>query len=306
MTVRLLVLAGTMLAASGVPTSASAQTTPSISVSWLPNAVRQGTLVQLVVLLADPPVVPDSVPVVRGRLGDQPLHFERTNRGLYRALGPIPVDRADRIPLVLEVGSREDPIDRTVWIPITPGEFSVERLTVAPQFVSPPDSALQARIDDERRRAGRVSAIAHRTPRLWNGTFALPVDGRVTSPFGKGREFNGELQSRHMGTDLSGGTGTPVHAANRGVVALAGDFYYAGRVVYLNHGAGLVTVYMHLNEIAVAEGDSVEAGQLIGRVGATGRVTGPHLHWTMRYGPVSVDPLSVLEQDLSVFDRAEP
>jgi murein DD-endopeptidase MepM/ murein hydrolase activator NlpD len=234
------------------------------------------------------------------------LHFERTNRGLYRAVGAIPVSAAATIPLLLELGRPGEAEDRAVRIPVTAGEFTVEQLSVAPQFVAPPDSALRVRIAEERARAGEVSRRTHATRRLWHGTFELPVDGRVTSPFGKGREFNGVVQSRHMGTDLSGATGTPVRAPNRGVIALTGDFYYAGRVVYLDHGSGLVTVYMHLSEIAVAEGDTVETGQLLGRVGATGRVTGPHLHWTARYGSVSFDPLTLFAADLAAFDAAGP
>ncbi|MDH5549301.1 MAG: M23 family metallopeptidase, partial [Gemmatimonadota bacterium] len=98
--------------------------------------------------------------------------------------------------------------------------------------------------------------------------------------------------------------GTPVKAANRGVVALTGDFYYAGNVVYLDHGRGLMTVYMHLSQIHVQRGDTVAAGQVIGDVGATGRVTGPHLHWVARYGPISVDPLSLARAALAAFGPA--
>ena len=87
------------------------------------------------------------------------------------------------------------------------------------------------------------------------------------------------------------------------MVALVGDFYYAGNVVYLQHGGGLVTIYMHMNEVLVSEGDTVERGQVIGRVGATGRVTGPHLHWVGRYGRISVDPLTLFELDSTAFLR---
>jgi murein DD-endopeptidase MepM/ murein hydrolase activator NlpD len=116
----------------------------------------------------------------------------------------------------------------------------------------------------------------------------------VTSIFGIGRVFNGQLRSRHLGTDYDGVVGAPVRAANRGVVALIGDFYYAGRIVSLNHGAGLITSYLHLSEILVAEGDTVSPGQFIGRVGASGRVTGPHLHWAVRVGASAVDGASLL------------
>jgi murein DD-endopeptidase MepM/ murein hydrolase activator NlpD len=112
--------------------------------------------------------------------------------------------------------------------------------------------------------------------------------------FGDGREFNGQVQSRHMGLDLAGPSGEPVVAAARGVVALVDEFHLAGNVVYIDHGAGLITAYFHLSRQDVAKGDTVEAGQQIGLVGATGRVTGPHLHWVARYGSVTVDPGSLL------------
>src|SRR5690606_17129925 len=101
-------------------------------------------------------------------------------------------------------------------------------------------------------------------------------------------------QSRHTGADFRGGVGAPVHAPARGVVALVDDFYLGGGVIYIDHGAGLVTAYLHLSAKEVSEGDVVEPGQLIGRVGATGRVTGPHLSWYVRYGGHSVDPVSLL------------
>ena len=102
-----------------------------------------------------------------------------------------------------------------------------------------------------------------------------PRDSRITSGFGSGREFNGQVQSRHTGTDFAGAVGTPVRAAARGVVALADTFYLAGRVIYIDHGEGLVSAYFHLSRHDVAAGDTVQAGQVIGQVGATGRVTGP-------------------------------
>ena len=98
-----------------------------------------------------------------------------------------------------------------------------------------------------------------------------------------------------MGVDFDGETGDPIVASNRGVVALIGDFYYAGNVVYVDHGKGLITIYMHMTEVDVTEGQVVEGGEQIGKVGATGRVTGPHVHWTARYGRVSVDGMSLFD-----------
>ncbi len=182
-----------------------------------------------------------------------------------------------------------------------PGAFEMERLTVAGRFSRAPDSALQARIRRESQLSRAVSESAHGRPRLWHGQWVRPRPGRITSPFGTGRVFNGEIRSRHTGTDLDGDHGDPIRAANRGIVALVGDFYYAGNVVYLEHGAGLITVYMHMSEVLVEEGDLVERGTVIGRVGATGRVTGPHLHWMARHGRVTVDAMTLFDIDTAVF-----
>jgi murein DD-endopeptidase MepM/ murein hydrolase activator NlpD len=126
-----------------------------------------------------------------------------------------------------------------------------------------------------------------------DGVFTQPRTSRITSGFGGGREYNGTITSRHMGTDFAGTTGAPVLAANRGVVRIVDAFYYGGNVVYVDHGAGLSSAYLHLSEQLVSAGDTVQRGQTIGRVGATGRVTGPHLHFIVRYGSVTVDPLSL-------------
>jgi murein DD-endopeptidase MepM/ murein hydrolase activator NlpD len=101
------------------------------------------------------------------------------------------------------------------------------------------------------------------------------------------------VKSRHNGLDFGGGIGAPVKSANDGIVALTGSFYLGGNCVYVDHGAGLVTAYLHLSKRTVKVGQQVKKGQLIGRIGATGRVTGPHLHFITRYGAISVNPLSL-------------
>ena len=165
---------------------------------------------------------------------------------------------------------------------------------MAEQFGREPDSALAARIAREGELALGVSRRSHETPRLWRAPFARPRPSRITSGFATGREFNGAVRTVHMGVDFAGKTGAPVRAANRGVVALVASFFLGGNVVYIDHGAGLVTGYLHLSRTRVAQGDTVARGQVIGLVGATGRVTGPHLHWVARYGAVTVNPMGLL------------
>jgi hypothetical protein len=270
---------------------AGAQSAPGVDVDvdWWPAQPAQGTI-----------FVFDARPaaggrVVGGRFAGEPLHFEARAEGTVRTLAGVPIDAAGTLPAELHLARAEGGIDTvTVQVPIRAGEYRLERLTVAPRFGRAPDAALAARMAREAERAREVSRRSHGTPRLWEGEFLRPRDSRITSGFGNGREFNGQVQSRHMGTDFAGAVGAPVHAPARGVVALVDAFHLGGNVVYLDHGAGLVTAYLHLSATDVAEGDAVEPGQVIGRVGATGRVTGPHLHWIVRYGGVTVDPMSLL------------
>ncbi len=268
------------------------------SVFWIPERPVRGSLVQIVVR---PATTMDAAARLTGTLAGQPLHFERDAMGAYRALGGIPITTGRTIPLTVEIGGLGDSGHHFLRIPVDSGMFGSERLRVDSRFATPPDSALQARINRESQSAVRVYRASHATPRLWSGAFLRPLPGRITSPYGQGRVFNGQVQSRHSGTDFDGRPGDSIQAVSRGIVALTGDFYYAGNVVYVDHGRGLVTVYMHMSEILVAEGDTVSPGQVIGRVGATGRVTGPHLHLQAKYGTVTVNPLGLFEIDPDVF-----
>ncbi len=270
-----------------MPAWAGAQETSGRVVTWEPAAPVQGTLFRIIVAAAD-------VSGVTGSAAGEPLHFDKTDDGRFIALAGVPLDGGGKLDLnvtVTQANGTASPV--RVDVPVATGSYALDRLSVAPQFGQPPDAATQARLDRERARALEVSRRAHQTPRLWD-KFVLPRDTRITSGFGNGREFNGQVQSRHTGTDFAGGVGELVNAAARGLVALVDNFYLAGNVVYIDHGQGLVSAYFHLSEAVVAQGDTVAAGQAIGKVGATGRVTGPHLHWVVRYGAISVDPLSVL------------
>ena len=251
----------------------------------------QGSFIQLEVSL----VATDSTVAVQGELAGEPLHFKPAGTSVFRALAGIPIDAKGTVMVPLVVERDGSPSEkRTLEIPVKPGQYVMEKLSVSPQFGKPPDPATAARIKAESERALEVGRRSHETQRLWRGGFTSPRPGRVTSSFGDGRQFNGVIQSRHMGVDFPGAKGEPVRCPNRGVVALVADFYLGGKVVYVDHGAGLVTGYLHLSRADVAIGDQVERGQIIGRVGATGRVTGPHLHWLARYGRLTLNPMTLL------------
>ena len=222
----------------------------------------------------------------------EPLHF-RTEGDSAVAIAAVPIDSTSGVLLTVSCG---DAAPTSVRIPTTTGSFRLERLRVAPRFGAPPDSATAERMRREAEQAAAVSRNAHDTPRLWSPPFRAPRPSRITSPFGGGRTFNGAVTSRHMGTDYAGAVGAPVRAANRGVVRLVDAFTLGGNVIYVDHGEGLVTAYLHLSKQLVAVGDTVARGDTIGRVGATGRVTGPHLHFIARYGTITVDPAGLARQ----------
>ena len=179
-------------------------------------------------------------------------------------------------------------------IPVKAGKFATERLSVGKEFVEPNPEQVK-RANEER---DRLREIFDRvTPeRLWDGRFRVPLDGVATgSNFGKRRILNGNPGSPHGGADLPGTTGTPVHATQRGRVVLAEELFFAGKAVVLDHGLGVYTLYGHLSEIDVNVGDTVEKSEVVGKVGATGRVTGPHLHWGLTVERARVNPLELVK-----------
>lgn len=171
-------------------------------------------------------------------------------------------------------------------------KYPVRRLRVAPNFVDPPASEL-TRIQQD---AAALQTIfeAAGTPRQWQGAFQAPVSDPPNSSFGARSIYNGQPRSPHSGTDFSAKAGTPVTAPASGQVALARPLYFTGNTVVLDHGLGLYSLLAHLQEIGVKEGDHITRGDVVGLVGGTGRVTAPHLHWSVRLNNARVDPLSVL------------
>jgi len=215
--------------------------------------------------------------------------------GLWVGWGVIPLDAKAGPATYRLTASRAGGSPQTMRRELSVAEkvFPEQRLTVESKFVNPPKAA-SARIAREQKRLGAI--YARRTPLPpASAPFVRPVPGDPTSEFGTRRVFNGEPRSPHPGIDLHAATGTPVLAAGPGRVALAGDLYYSGGTVILDHGGGLFTVYAHLSKIEAKEGATVSAGDRVGLSGATGRVTGPHLHWGARVGPSIFDPRALLD-----------
>lgn len=179
-------------------------------------------------------------------------------------------------------------------VEVKEGHFATENLTVKKQFVEPnPEQEARAEAETKRLREiyDRVSP-----DRLWNGPFRLPLDGEFKgSNFGKRRVLNGHPGSPHSGVDFPAPAGTPVHAAQKGRVVLAEELFFSGNTVIVDHGLGIYTFYCHFSEIDSKVGDEVVAGTVLGKVGATGRVTGPHLHWGLQVEHTRVNALELLK-----------
>ncbi len=171
--------------------------------------------------------------------------------------------------------------------------YPTSTIKVAPAFVEPPKEVQPVIAAAD---VAKKQAFATMDPNpLWSGAFERPTQTETSGVFGSARVYNGVKKSQHQGLDFRASTGTPVHATNAGTVILARPLYFEGNCVMLDHGQGLMTIYMHLSEFKVKEGEKVTAGQLIALSGGTGRSTGPHLHFAVRWRGEYLDPRTLLE-----------
>ena len=253
-------------------------------VEWRPPTPRVGDVVAAEVLESSPQVT------LAGELGGVPLifsaHGDRQVAVAGVDLDAQPGARSWRIE-IRQAG--QPPRALSGHLTVTARNFSVQRLTLPKGMVDlDPETERRALSEGARLRAvyGTI------TPeRLWRGRFIRPVGGEESgSGFGARRVINGQPRAPHTGVDYSAPTGAPVFAANAGQVALVAEYFFPGRLVVLDHGLGLHTLYFHLDRVSVGEGQNVERGAIIGSVGATGRATGPHLHFGVQIGEARVDP----------------
>ena len=171
-------------------------------------------------------------------------------------------------------------------------DFPVQHLTVDESKNTLNQQTLERH---NRERAQIENMFAQSQPRrLWTEAFIQPLQGRLSTPFGVKRFINKQPRNPHSGLDMAAPTGTPVKATAAGVVSLTGEHFFAGKSVYIDHGCDTFSMYFHLDSIAVQDGQTIAGGDIIGHVGATGRATGPHLHWGMRMHGTPIDPFSLL------------
>ena len=254
-----------------------------IQISARSRSLQPGELVVLSIVL------PEASDRIRVRAFDRDVVAYPDGERTWRALVGVDLDvKPGTHQVTVEAGAARAAYD----LVIGPRVFRTRRLTVNEAFVTPPASE-QGRIARE---AALLAGVwqAPAAERLWTGPFVRPVPQEANSAFGTRSIFNGKPRNAHGGADFPSPGGTPVKAPNAGRVAVARPLYFSGNTVIVDHGLGLFSMLAHLAAIEAHEGDLVTAGQLLGRVGATGRVTGPHLHWAVRASGARVDPLSLL------------
>ena len=262
-------------------------------VTLTPEVVEAGSPVLIRVHL-------DGVAAIDGEWLGRKLEFFRGRNGRsWFALAGVDVEGAVgpsalKITARLAQGGTRD-LSRTVQIHAA--HYKTGSLTVAPQFVTPGPEEMK-QIEADKLVKEKVFGTSAAEP-LWAGDFQAPVTAEPTDSFGTRRTFNGKLASIHKGMDFRAVAGTPVRAGNSGVVVLARPLYYECGFVVIDHGLGLYTLSMHLTRIDVQEGQRVVTGDRIGLSGATGRVTGPHLHWAVRWLGAYLDPAKLLRLNLS-------
>lgn len=220
----------------------------------------------------------------RVRFGDNSPVAVVKHRGRWHALVGIPLN-ATPSPIHLNVLS---PGARTLEVNVGYRDYPAQRLTVRNRRHVEPNAEDVVRISDEREATGRIKR--HFDEREVDTDFILPAAGPLSSRFGLRRFFNGQPRDPHAGLDVAVLVGAPIRAPAPGVVVDAGDYFFNGSTVFLDHGQGLISAYMHLSRIDVKAGQAVKRGELLGAAGATGRVTGPYLHWAVFLNGTAVDP----------------
>ena len=270
--------------------SASVQSTrsQSMSVSAIPQHLVNGGPVLFRVKTSSP------LQSLKGNWLGHEVVFDKGEGNMWFLLAAVSLSTPPgSVPLTLQ-GTTEagSSVEFRHEFGISKAKYPVVHLTVAKQFTEPnPQQQATIKQDQEikHKTFGEVSA-----ERLWSGRFVAPVDAPVSDGFGTRRVFNGATKSVHQGLDYRVPPATPVNAMNSGTVILAQSLYFEGNCVTIDHGQGLLSLYLHLSELKVKEGDHVDRDQEIGLSGATGRATGPHLHIAVRWQGIYLDPAALL------------
>jgi hypothetical protein len=277
------------LAAFGFAHAVTAQSS-GIKISTRARSLQPGEIVVLEVACSCPAAPRSATARAFGRA--VPLS-QASNGNRWSGLLGIDVETPPgKYPISVVIETPDRTLKTSYVLVVKSKQFRTRRLTVAPSFVEPPPETVE-RISKEAARLDQLFARVNAREQV--GPFRVPVSAPPGSSFGSRSIFNGQPRNPHGGVDFGSPTGTPIAAPAEATVALAGDLYFTGNTVILDHGRGLYSVLAHLSKIAVSAGEEVEAGDIVGAVGATGRVTGPHLHWGVRLNGARIDPISLVE-----------
>jgi murein DD-endopeptidase MepM/ murein hydrolase activator NlpD len=295
------VLAGLLLPASVKSATGNAHCTGGVELSLSALQASQGSLI-LAQLRSQ-----KSLREVTGKWNERNVYFwesgssaatrrEASNHRDEALLGvdleKAPGDYEFSVSATTENGEQAE---CTATLTIRAGKFATESLTVQKQFVEPNEQQAQRAVAEQEKLRQIFDHIT--AEKLWHGPFRVPLTGGVRGTnFGKRRILNGQPRSPHTGADFPAPTGTLIHATQSGRVVLAEELYFSGNTVIIDHGLGIYSLYGHLSATDAAVGDAVKAGQVIGKVGATGRVTGPHLHWGMTVNKARVNPMQLVAE----------
>jgi murein DD-endopeptidase MepM/ murein hydrolase activator NlpD len=255
------------------------------SISWTPAKVAPGSPCLFRVQMSAEPVS-----LIGEWQGHELTFVPSTDHSVWYGLAGVDVEAAPgNDPLALTATLAGGTVLREErMVEVAPASYPTEKLRVPQKYVQPdPETLKRIEVDKQLKKV----AFDHQTTTAeWSGDFRPPIDTTVSEGFGTRRTFNGKLASIHRGLDYHAAPGTPVRAANSGEVVLAHELFYEGNCVVVDHGLGFMTIYMHLSQLKVSEGQHVEKGQEVGLSGATGRATGPHLHVAARWQGAYLDP----------------
>ena len=259
---------------------------PAVKVTVGARGIQPGEVVVLGLASAKP------IDTVHARAFDRALVTFDSGDGWFVVAG-IDLDvKPGSYPVAIDVGSGKTTEHVTHTLVVRSKAFPTRQLKVDDAFVNPPASA-QERIAQDTRDLNDAWSHPAAT-KLWGTGFIKPVPEMANSAFGTRSIFNGQARNPHSGADFPSPAGTPVKAPAAGRVVIARDLYFSGNTIVIDHGLGLFSLLAHLSAIDVKPGANVNTGDIVGKVGATGRVTGPHLHWAVRLGGARVDPMSLL------------
>jgi hypothetical protein len=283
----------------GTGTAGSAASTPAndaaaLIVDVYPNPVINGNVLALLIdtRSLNRPIVgiqakldAKIIPVFEHPLMAQGLYVGLVGISYYSDAGPYHIK--------LEWTDRTGYHHQLMPFEIRQGRYRSENLHVPARKVTPAQSDMD-RVNREKEALKAIYALSS-PRRLWHDTFQLPVSGKITSPYGSRRLYNGKITRYHSGVDFRAPTGTPIHATNTGIVRMAKNLFFSGNHVIVDHGKGLFTGYSHLSQFSVTPGQLIRRGDLIGLAGASGRANGPHLHWGAKLNGVNINPLQLPE-----------